>query len=114
MAYDGFMGNRRHTFVNDYIYHVYNRGVEKRDLFLDDKDRIRFIFDLFALNNQDSFANISNYKDFSSLEDAFKFKPRKLFVDILAFTIMPNHYHLILRQKINNGIPRFMQKMGTS
>jgi putative transposase len=40
-------------------------------------------------------------------------KLRKRLVDILVFTLMPNHYHLMLRQKAENGITKFMQKLGT-
>jgi len=40
-------------------------------------------------------------------------KPRKLLVEILAFCLMPNHFHLMVRQKVENGITEFMRKMGT-
>jgi putative transposase len=40
-------------------------------------------------------------------------KPRKILVEILLFTLMPNHFHLLLRQKAQHGIVRFMQKVGT-
>ncbi len=40
-------------------------------------------------------------------------KPRKLLVEILVFTLMPNHFHLLVRQKKEKGIVRFMQKLGT-
>jgi putative transposase len=42
-----------------------------------------------------------------------KREPRKILVEILAFCLMPNHYHLLLRQKRENGIVNFMQKLGT-
>jgi len=38
---------------------------------------------------------------------------RKLLVDILVWCLMPNHYHLILRQRRDNGIVLFMQKLGS-
>jgi len=34
-------------------------------------------------------------------------------VDILTFVLMPNHYHLLLRQRVDGGISKFMQKLGT-
>jgi len=92
------------------IYHIYNRGVEKRDIFLDKQDRLRCIHDLF---------------EFNDLEPADKFQfsevklpkiergPRKLIVEILAFYLGNNHFHLMLRQKEENGITLFMRKFGT-
>ena len=37
---------------------------------------------------------------------------RKLLVEILVFTLMPNHFHLLLKQKQENGISKFMHKLG--
>lgn len=39
-------------FINNEFYHVYNRGVEKRNIFLDDKDHLRFIHDIFEFNDE--------------------------------------------------------------
>ncbi|MGB2762224.1 MAG: transposase [Minisyncoccales bacterium] len=111
---------RKIQFIDNEIYHIYNRGVEKRNIFLDNQDRFRFIHDLFEFNNKLSIPN-SYY--FYSKENSFEAeprkikqqirKPRKLLVEILAFILMPNHYHLLLRQKEKGGITKFMQKLGT-
>lgn len=106
------------SFVEDKIYHIYNRGVEKRKIFLDDHDYLRFIHDLFEFNNQDPVLNVLYYFNPKSMEVEPQYfekerKPRKLLVEILVFTLMPNHFHLLLRQKKENGIVRFMQKLGT-
>jgi len=93
------------------IFHVLNRGVDKRELFIDDKDRFRFIHDLFEFNDQDRVAN--NFYAFQKINDIASryIKPRKLLVDILAFCLMPNHYHLLLIPRIDNGISKFMKKL---
>lgn len=96
------------------IFHVLNRGVDKREIFLDKQDYFRFIHDLYELNNQELANN--NFRVFDkmndlrgrSLEDK---KPRKLLVHIHAFALMPNHFHLLLSPKTDNGISRFMQKV---
>lgn len=101
------------------VYHIYNRGVEKRDVFMEDKDYLRFIHDLFELNNSEKNPNISYYfknnqNQFMKVQPSYiKRKPRNLLVEILAFVLMPNHFHLILRQISENGIVKFMQKVGT-
>ncbi|MEK7167352.1 MAG: transposase [Patescibacteria group bacterium] len=105
-------------FVENEIYHIFNRGVEKRKTFLDDKDYLRFIHDLFEFNNEDFVYNVAYYFNNkfkkTELERIKKQKkPRKLLVEILAFTLMPNHFHLLLKQKKENGIVKFMQKLGT-
>lgn len=105
-------------FVENQIYHIYNRGVEKRNIFLDDKDYFRFIHDLFEFNDQDSVVNVAYYFNSKSQKVESRYlenerKPRKLLVEILVFALMPNHFHLLLKQKRENGIVKFMQKLGT-
>ncbi len=108
-------------FVNKEIYHIYNRGVEKRDVFLEDKDYLRMIHDLFEFNDLNPPPNL-NYHigkksiQFQSLEvglPKIERVPRKLLVDLFAFCLMPNHYHLLVRQRTKGGITLFMRKIGT-
>jgi len=108
---------RNIRFVNEGIYHVYNRSVEKREIFVDDQDRFRFIHDLFEFNDEAPAVNFY-YK--RPLIQSYEAKPRKieqqkrkLLVEILAFVVMPNHFHLLLRQIKENGISNFMHKLGT-
>lgn len=108
----------RPIFANDELYHVYNRGVEKRDLFMDDEDYCRFVHNLYNFNDDSPVLNVKYYFDQQSSTVRphilkSKKEPRKLLVDILVFTLMPNHFHMLLRQKKDNGISRFMQKLGT-
>lgn len=105
-------------FVENEIYHIYNRGVEKRNIFIENKDYFRFIHDLFEFNDENPILNMSYYFNTKAMEVEPQYlkkgrKPRKLLVEILAFCLMPNHYHLILRQRVENGIVKFMQKLGT-
>ncbi len=105
---------RKIQFVNNQFYHVFNRGVEKRKIFLDEKDYLRFIHDLYELNNVGAVLNVNfrfqKYGGPASIED----KPRERLVDIVSFCLMPNHFHFILKQVSDNGIARFMQKIGTA
>ena len=112
----------RPQFVNEQIYHVYNRGVDKREVFLNDEDRFRFIHDLYEFNDEAPALNIyyklpqgQSYEVQlrKILEERKKRTPRKLLVEILSFCLMNNHFHLLLCQKKDNGITKFMQKLGT-
>lgn len=98
------------------IYHVLSRGVDKRKIFLDKKDYLRFIHNLFVLNNQKivhtthyNLKRIDESGDRASPQ--FEREPRKLLVNIYAFCLMPNHFHLLLDPIIENGIPKFMNKL---
>jgi len=106
---------KKPVFANNEIYHIINRGVDKRKIFLNDKDYLRFIHDLFEFNDEAPAENI--YYKSTNIESyevkPRKMKERKLLVDILIFCLMPNHFHLILKQRKDNGIARFMQKLGT-
>ncbi len=105
-------------FANSYIYHIYNRGVEKRKVFLDDQDYFRFIHDLYEFNDENPVLNV-NYRlqhrqsKYMGVQLPYIKNERKLLVDILVWCLMPNHYHLILRQRRDNGIVLFMQKLGS-
>ncbi len=88
------------------FYHVLNRGVDKRDVVMNDADRLRFVHNLFALNDQ----NDALHPKMSGRRD--EGYHRKLLVRIHAFCLMPNHFHLLLSPQVENGIPLFMKKLG--
>lgn len=95
-------------FEEKQFYHIYNRGVEKRNIFLNDFDYLRFIHDLFEFNDIAPAGKFS--KGFSEVQPP---KIRKELVKIHCFCLMPNHYHFILEQQCPNGIVKFMRKIGT-
>lgn len=95
------------------FYHVLNRGVDKRTIFMDKRDYLRFIHNMFELNNQDRSPLCShNFKINSDLASPNMNKgSRKLLVNIHAFCLMPNHYHIMLSPRIENGVSKFMSKL---
>lgn len=87
------------------MYHLYNRGTEKRDIFLNKHDYYRFLLLLYYCNND---SNVILRLE----EEHFKKDPvRNPLVDICSFCLMPNHFHLLVKEKIEGGISRFMQKL---
>lgn len=116
---------RKVICTTDNFYHVYNRGTDKRKIFLDQKDYFRFIHDLFEFNNVDVVSNVNfrftqaqkteNYGGPTSIvtRDLIMKEPRKRLVDIVSFCLMPNHFHFIFQQLIDGGITKFMQKLCT-
>lgn len=97
------------------IFHTLNRGVDKRRIFISKEDYFRFIHDLFEFNDENWVNNV--YRRFHNQNNDYQWQktekkePRKLLVDVLAFCLMPNHYHLLLTPRIENGISKFMQKL---
>ncbi len=85
------------------IYHVYNRGVEKRRVFLNRADYIRFMkyFDIY-LGAEDRFDSAGVC--YPKLNDQ---------IELLAFCLMPNHFHLLVKQKTQSGLTDFMRRIMT-
>jgi putative transposase len=111
---------RKVEFAENEIYHLYNRGVDKRDIFLDDKDYYRFIHSLYEFNDEQPALHMrflhaakSKVKNHSNSSILLYKNKRLPLVEICAFTLMPNHYHLMIRQIKPDGVTRFMQKLGT-
>ena len=102
---------RKTKFSNDNYYHIYNRGTDKRQIFLDNSDYARFIHYLYEFNDKKFDRNISRKIERGSA--SFIQGPRAYLWEIVAFCLMPNHFHLILKQLKDDGIAQFMQKIGT-
>lgn len=111
------MGLRKNNLVSNEIYHIYNRGVDKRNIFLDDEDRFRFIHDLFEFNDSNPAINLAAYMFNQKNKEVglpnIHRVAKENIVEILAYCMMDNHFHLIVRQKKENGITLFMRKLGT-
>lgn len=95
-------------------YHVYNRGVEKRDIFLDSQDYHRFIGYLklyldqpdpqgLALRDENGLSICPSHRNNNFSEE----------VSLLAYCLMPNHYHLLIKQTTERGMAKFMQSIST-
>ncbi|MDD2730903.1 MAG: transposase [Candidatus Portnoybacteria bacterium] len=94
------------------LYHVLSRGVDKRKIFMDNKDYFRFIHDLFEFNDEAPAVNtFRKMNDIVSRYNRHKRKSRELLVDVLAFCLMPNHYHLFLKSRGEGGVSKFMRKL---
>ncbi len=113
---------REVPLANEEYYHIFNRGVDKRKVFLDDSDYWRFLFSLRLMNDKNNGAMIA-WRDYSKNNPGatlkqffltFNVRKRKCepLVEIIAYCLNPNHYHLILKQVEERGIEIFMQKVG--
>ena len=107
----------KQKLINNEIYHIYNRGVEKRNIFSDRGDYIRFIHHLYHFNQQKEPLKNLRRDIFKNQNPMYEVEPRtstdNLYTTILAFVLMPNHFHLLVRQNTDNGISKLMQRLGT-
>jgi len=91
------------------IAHVCNRGVEKRNIFLGKQDYARFRDNLFLLNNVDGKIR-TRETDIRSMDNN---KQQKL-VEILKWSLLPNHYHLLVIEATEGGISEFTKRLGNA
>jgi putative transposase len=93
-------------YVENGWYHLYNRGIEKRDIFLDEQDYKVFLhyFKRYLTQSSDLVDEI---------------KPRfknDLFdkIQLVSYCLMPNHFHLLVKQAEKNTIIDFMRALSNS
>ena len=108
---------RNLVFSPGEYYHVFNRGVEKRPIFNEKRDYIRALSTIFYYIHALPPVKYSKYlrtprDQRSELNETLNKSPRD--ITILAYCLMPNHLHFLLRQETENGVPRFMSKFSNS
>lgn len=104
------MATRTISFSVGEFYHIYNRGTDSRDIFIDDADRRRFIKLLFVANGNKPFV----FRDFPIGLPYVKFDRGETVTAIGAYCLMTNHFHLLLKETAEGGITNFMSKVLTS
>ncbi len=97
-------------FGPEEFYHIYNRGTEKRDIFTTREDYNRFIKLLYIANQSSPVDLKKQGPTLSEITIPTDIKP---LVKVAAYCLMPNHFHILLCEQENNGISKFMQKVGT-
>lgn len=102
---------RKKTFAEGEYYHIYNRGVEKRDIYLNKADYERFIALLYLCNTAENL-RLRDFPIYS--EEVFSIRRQASLVDICAYCLMPNHFHLLLKEKKEGGISAFIQRLSTA
>jgi len=113
------MGARQISFINGEIYHTVLRSVEGILIFRDKSDYFRVISGLYEFNNKNP---VNIWRSRQAKKQSFlkalqgrtlQSPEREKLVDVLAFCLMPNHIHLLLRQREDKGLTKFMRKLAT-
>jgi len=104
------MSIRKVPFAPGEFYHLYNRGNSKQKIFHDKEDYYHFSGLLYACNQKENF-KIDNLQKGQYLFDIEK---QSKLVDIGAYCLMPNHFHILVIQPVEGDISKFMQKLSTA
>ncbi len=126
------MPHEKRQFENGEIYHITIRRIGNELLFGDINDYYRGIFSIYEFNNinpvsidrrrqervafkkfEQSVRGLPSSDFIEGRPQILEFDKRDKLVEVLAFCLMPNHIHLLLRQIKSNGISKFMQKCGS-
>jgi len=109
---------RKIKFALGEYYHLVGRGVAKQGIFLDDTDYARFLFLLLHCQSELSFQNVGR-----SVKKFFKAGsfdlPSQVIekiivernVEVISFTLMPNHFHLMVGEVTEKGISTYMHRI---
>lgn len=108
IIYNTIMAIRKIPLVDGEYYHIYNRGNSKQKIFLDRKDYDHFLKLLYICNSENNFV----LRDV--VGESFNYIRNGTLIDIGAYCLMPNHFHILVKEKVEGGITKFMQKFSTA
>lgn len=103
------MPARKTPLVNGEIYHIYNHAIEGRNLFVDEDDLERFLISLREFNAQEPIGSLYEHTFQQKNGD---YQERTPVVEIISYCLLPNHYHILLRQLEDGGVTTLMHKIG--
>lgn len=99
--------------VGEY-YHLYNRGTDKRKIFTNHGEYLRFLVLLYVCNSNIKVDIGDKLRQGLTLSDIFEIEKDGELVSIGSYCLMPNHFHILVREKEKEGISLFMQKLQTA
>lgn len=93
------------------IFHILNRGVEKRTIFQREADYLRFVYNLYDFNDIKNIVLNYNKRRRNKELKLDIGRSKEELVDIISWTLMPNHPHLLVQEKIDGGVSIFSKKI---
>ena len=110
------MSIRKHAFAEDNYYHIYAHAIGDMPLFRNKRDYERFLHTLFIANDRDNLPRLDRLSGLNKILDIKNGKAmiEKPLVDIVCFCLMKTHFHLILRERGDSNISKFMHKLMVS
>lgn len=107
------MGIRSHNFIKDEFYHIYIHSVGDLKIFPKEKDYKRFLTLLFAANSEGQIPRLERHDGLNLAWDIAngKVKLEKPLVDIICFCLMPTHLHLLLKERVDGNITKYLHRI---
>jgi len=108
---------RQIVFANNYYYHVFNRGIARQPIFITKKDYDRAVITLDYYRYKKPTLRLARALTLNKEEKGGFFnnlKKQPKLVEIISYCLMPNHFHFLLKQKIDKGIPKFLSNFSNS
>ena len=99
---------RNLKFTTGEYYHVFNRGSNKREIFLEKYDLERFFLSMQEFNSENPIGSIYEH----SFNKKKSNRDSEL-VEFICYCLNPNHYHFLVKQATDDGIAKFMHRLGT-
>lgn len=93
------------------LYHILNRGVDKRNIFLDSQDYVRFVHNLYEFNDTAPALEFTRRNIYNQNVGPRRSHIRERLVEIHGWVLMKNHYHLLLSELTEGGLTRFLMKL---
>lgn len=112
------MPGREVVLATDEIYHIVNRGVNSQPTFINPRDYWRALNSFFYYQNSNlpmSYSRFLAQPKERQIDILESLKSEKDFLaEIISFCLMPNHFHFLLKQKVDNGISKFLANFTNS
>lgn len=105
--------DRKLSFSSGEYYHIYNRGTDKRIIYSDHDDYKRFLILLYLCNSILPVKIKEQFPQGVALGELRDFDRGETLVDIGAYCLMPNHFHILIKEKNEGGITKFIGKLAT-
>lgn len=99
--------------ITEEIYHLINRGTDSRIIFKNTQDYERFLLTLLECNNVNNLYNVK-HRNRRHNKETINTKEIQRFVEILCISLLPNHFHIVVKQLVDGGISKLMQRVGNS
>ena len=104
-------------FSPECFYHIYNRGVNKMNIFIDEQDKKVFLSRLKENLFPELGMNLGKINKLNSTKIhtpyVRKVLPANSF-SLVAYCIMPNHFHFLIKQNKEISISKLVGKITTS
>lgn len=112
---------RKENFsANDY-YHVFNKGVSGGEIFIDDEDRVRFVFLITHFQSPTQIYNVSWYtqsfikkNSFGAKKERIEHVLKKRNVELIAFNLMPSHFDILIKNLEDGILSVYMHRVLTA